>query len=128
MSADAWEYADIGDLSGVRALVTGVTSGLGAAVVQALAEHGAEVVMAARDGRKLAAAVDELGDRVEDPLVRPLLLDLADQSSVRRAAAEAATYGPVHLLVNNAGVMATPHGRSTASSCRWRRTSSGTSP
>jgi NAD(P)-dependent dehydrogenase (short-subunit alcohol dehydrogenase family) len=111
MTADAWEYADIGDLSGVRALVTGVTSGLGAAVVEALAEHGAEVVMAARDGRKLAAAVDDLGERVEDPLVRPLILDLADQSSVRRAAAEAATYGPLHLLVNNAGVMATPYAR-----------------
>ncbi len=111
MSEDAWEYADIGDLSGVRALVTGVTSGLGAAVVEALAAHSAEVVMAARDERKLAAAVHELRERVEDPLVRPLLLDLADQSSVRRAAAEAATYGPVHLLVNNAGVMATPYAR-----------------
>ncbi len=111
MSADAWEYADIGDLTGVRALVTGVTSGLGAAVVEALAEHGAEVVMAARDERKLTGAIDELRGRVGDVRLRPLLLDLADQSSVRRAAEEAATYGPLHLLVNNAGVMATPYSR-----------------
>jgi NAD(P)-dependent dehydrogenase (short-subunit alcohol dehydrogenase family) len=111
MSADAWDYADIGDLAGVRALVTGVTSGLGAAVVEALAEHGAEVVMAARDERRLLRAIDRLRGRVEDARLRPLVLDLADQSSVRRAAAEAATYGPLHLLVNNAGVMATPYSR-----------------
>lgn len=111
MSADAWTYHDIGDLEGRRALVTGVTSGLGAAVVEALAGQGAEVLMAARNEKKLAEAIARLHERVEDPVVRPLLLDLADQSSVRRAAAEAATYGPVHLLVNNAGVMATPYAR-----------------
>jgi NAD(P)-dependent dehydrogenase (short-subunit alcohol dehydrogenase family) len=111
MGADGWTYDDIGDLEGRRALVTGVTSGLGAAVVEALAGHGAEVVMAARNQRKLAGTIADLRQRVQDPLVRPLLLDLADQSSVRRAAEEAATYGPLHLLVNNAGVMATPYSR-----------------
>jgi NAD(P)-dependent dehydrogenase (short-subunit alcohol dehydrogenase family) len=111
MSEDAWEYADIGDLTGRRALVTGVTSGLGAAVVEALAEHGAEVVMAARNEQKLAGTVDRLRESVEGARLRPLVLDLADQSSVRRAAEEAATFGPVHLLVNNAGVMATPYSR-----------------
>lgn len=111
MSADVWTYADIPDLAGRRALVTGVTSGLGAAVVEAVAAHGAEVVMAARNERRLSASVDRLRTRVGDARVRPLLLDLADQSSVRRAAAEAAADGPLHLLVNNAGVMATPYTR-----------------
>ncbi len=111
MSEDAWTYADIGDLTGLRALVTGATSGLGAAVVEALVEHGAEVVMAARNEPKLAGAVEELRATVEDARVRPLLVDLADQSSVRRAAEEESTYGPLHLLVNNAGVMATPYSR-----------------
>lgn len=111
MGADSWTYDDIGGLQGVRVLVTGVTSGLGAAVVEALAGQGAEVLMAARNQTKLAETITRLRERVEDPLVRPLLLDLADQSSVWRAAAEAATYGPLHLLVNNAGVMATPYAR-----------------
>jgi NAD(P)-dependent dehydrogenase (short-subunit alcohol dehydrogenase family) len=111
MREQPWTYADIGDLTGRRALVTGVTSGIGEAVAQALAAHGAEVVLVARNQGRLTASLERLRDRVLDPLVRPLQLDLADQSSVRRAAAEAATYGPLHLLVNNAGVMATPYAR-----------------
>jgi NAD(P)-dependent dehydrogenase (short-subunit alcohol dehydrogenase family) len=67
--------------------------------------------MAARSPDKLAAAVADVHRRVPGAVVRPLLLDLADQGSVRRAAQEAASYGPLHLLVNNAGMMATPHVR-----------------
>jgi NAD(P)-dependent dehydrogenase (short-subunit alcohol dehydrogenase family) len=43
--------------------------------------------------------------------LHPLLVDLADQAAVRRAAEEAAGFGELHLLVNNAGVMATPYHR-----------------
>jgi NAD(P)-dependent dehydrogenase (short-subunit alcohol dehydrogenase family) len=106
-----WSPDDIPDLSGRRALVTGVTSGLGEVVVEQLARHGASVVMAARNESKLTATVDQVLRAVPDADVRPLIVDLADQSSVRRAAAEASTYGPLHLLVNNAGVMATPYQR-----------------
>jgi len=108
-----WSPVDIPDLSGRRALVTGVTSGLGEAVLESLVTHGAEVVLAARNEQKLAATVDKVRRDVPGAAVRPLLLDLADQASVRRAAAEAAAYGPLHLLVNNAGVMATPYRRTT---------------
>ena len=111
MSEQPWTTADIPDLTGRRALVTGVTSGLGEVVVEHLARHGAEVVMAARDPHKLSATVAELGVHVPRTLLRPLHLDLADQASVRRAAAEASALGPLHLLVNNAGVMATPYSR-----------------
>ena len=48
------------DLTGRRALVTGVTSGLGEAVVEGLARKGAEVVMAARNEEKLAATVEDV--------------------------------------------------------------------
>jgi NAD(P)-dependent dehydrogenase (short-subunit alcohol dehydrogenase family) len=111
MAHAQWTPDQIPDLTGRRALVTGVTSGLGEVVVTTLARHGAEVVMAARNPAKLDAAVTQV--RREDPSanVRPLQIDLADQSSVRRAAAEASSYGPLHLLVNNAGVMATPYQR-----------------
>jgi NAD(P)-dependent dehydrogenase (short-subunit alcohol dehydrogenase family) len=106
-----WTPDQIPDLTGQRALVTGVTSGLGEVVVATLAGRGAEVVMAARNEQKLAAAVDDVHRKLPSATVRPLRLDLADLSSVRRAAAEAASYGPIHLLVNNAGVMAPPYQR-----------------
>ena len=101
------------DLTGRRALVTGVTSGLGEATVLELVGRGAEVVMAARNRDKLAAAVADVQRRVPAAVVHPLHVDLADLTSVRRAADEAASYGPLHLLVNNAGVMATPYQRTT---------------
>jgi NAD(P)-dependent dehydrogenase (short-subunit alcohol dehydrogenase family) len=106
-----WTVDDIPDLTGRRALVTGVTSGVGEAVVEALARKGAEVVMAARNEDKLAASVDEVRRDVSGAQVLPIVLDLADLASVRRAAEQAASFGPLHLLVNNAGVMATPYER-----------------
>jgi NAD(P)-dependent dehydrogenase (short-subunit alcohol dehydrogenase family) len=107
----AWTPQDVPDLTGRRALVTGVTSGLGEATVLELVGRGAEVVMAARNRDKLAAAVADVRRRVPAAVVHPLHVDLADLTSVRRAADEAAAYGPLHLLVNNAGVMATPYQR-----------------
>lgn len=75
----------------------------------ALVERGAEVVMAARNESKLAGTTADLRRRVPEADVHPLLVDLADLSSVRRAADSARAFGPLHVLVNNAGVMATPH-------------------
>ena len=109
----AWTLQEVPDLTGRRALVTGVTSGLGEATVLELVGRGAEVVMAARDQDKLAAAVAAVKRRVPAAAVRPLLVDLADLTSVRRAADEARSLGSLHLLVNNAGVMATPYQRTT---------------
>ncbi len=109
--AHQWTTADVPDLTGRRALVTGVTSGLGEALVEELARHGAEVLLAARNPAKLAATVERVRRDVPGAVVRPVLLDLANQESVRLGAADAASYGPLHLLVNNAGVMATPYQR-----------------
>lgn len=108
-----WSPHDVPDLTGRRALVTGVTSGLGEATVLELVGRGAEVVMAARNRDKLEAAVGDVLRRSPDAVVHPLLLDLADLTSVRRAAVEAQGLGALHLLVNNAGVMATPYQRTT---------------
>lgn len=109
----AWTPQEVPDLTGRRALVTGVTSGLGEATVLELVGRGAEVVMAARHQDKLAAAVAAVQRRVPAAAVHPLLVDLADLTSVRRAAEEARSLGPLHLLVNNAGVMATPYQRTS---------------
>ena len=106
-----WTPHDIPDLTDRRALVTGVTSGVGEYTALELARKGAEVVMAGRSEERLSRAVADVQREVPDATMRPLLLDLADLDSVRRAAAEAASYGPLDILVNNAGVMATPHRR-----------------
>ena len=111
MTAHQWTLDDIPDLSGRRALVTGVTSGLGEHTVLELARKGAEVVMAARSSAKLDAAVADIRRILPNASVVPLLVDLADLASVRRAAEEAARLGPLDILVNNAGVMATPYRR-----------------
>jgi NAD(P)-dependent dehydrogenase (short-subunit alcohol dehydrogenase family) len=92
------------DLTGRRAVVTGGASGIGIETARALAEAGAEVTIAVRNsdaGHKTAA---DIGRNV---LVAPL--DLADRASV--AAFVANWDGPLHMLVNNAGVMASPLAR-----------------
>ena len=94
------------DLSGRHAIVTGASSGIGVETARALASAGAAVTLAVRNtaaGERTAAQIGTAtGNESVD--VRPL--DLADPASV---AAFADTWpGPLHILVNNAGVMALP--------------------
>jgi NAD(P)-dependent dehydrogenase (short-subunit alcohol dehydrogenase family) len=81
------------DLTGVRAVVTGATSGLGRETARALARAGAEVTIAVRDTKAGA----EVADRVAH-------LDLADPATI--ASFVDNWTGPLHLLINNAGIMA----------------------
>ena len=104
-----WTPDDIPDLTGRRALVTGVTSGIGESTVLELARHGAEVLLGARNPAKLEATIARIQQQVPGAALHPLAIDVSDLASVRRAAAQVT--GPLHLLVNNAGVMATPHHR-----------------
>jgi len=104
-----WTLADIPDLTGKRFLVTGVTSGLGASIAHQLAASGADVVLAARSQHKLEATRQAIRATTPEARLSSLIVDLADLSSVRRAAAHAARFGAIDVLVNNAGVMATPH-------------------
>ncbi|MFC4530444.1 SDR family NAD(P)-dependent oxidoreductase [Sphaerisporangium dianthi] len=100
------------DLSGARALVTGATSGVGAETARALAAAGASVVLGVRDvaaGERAAARISEATGNKDVAAGR---LDLADLASVRGFAA--AWDGPLHMLVNNAGIMALPELTRTA--------------
>ncbi|MFC7359987.1 oxidoreductase [Nocardioides astragali] len=112
MSTTAWTTDDIGDLGGRTAVVTGPTlGGLGFHTALELARHGARVALAGRTPSKLEAAADAIGAEVPDASVDTLVLDLADLASVRAAAEAAGELGPIHLLVNNAGIMASPFHR-----------------
>jgi NAD(P)-dependent dehydrogenase (short-subunit alcohol dehydrogenase family) len=111
MSKSTWSLADMPDLTGKRAVVTGPTAGLGPSTALELARAGAEVVLVGRSKDKLAATVGRLNGELPHATFHPVVADLADQSSVRRGAAEAAAFGPIDILVNNAGVMALPYAR-----------------
>jgi NAD(P)-dependent dehydrogenase (short-subunit alcohol dehydrogenase family) len=97
------------DLTGRRAVVTGGASGIGIETARALAGAGAEVTLAVRnaDAGKRTAEDIVATTRNDQVLVAPL--DLADQASV--ASFAAAWDGPLHILVGNAGVMASPETR-----------------
>lgn len=107
--ASPWTSADIPDQSGKRALVTGVTSGIGEKTVIELARHGAEVILGARNPAKLEASIRSIMEAVPGAKLHPLSIDVSDLSSIRRAVSQ--VEGPLDLLVNNAGVMATPYQR-----------------
>ena len=111
MTQIRWTPNEIPDLTGKRALVTGVTGGLGEQTALELARRGAEVIMAARSEERLSGVVEGIRRTLPTASLVPLVMDLAELDSVRRAAAEAASYGPLDILVNNAGVMATPEMR-----------------
>lgn len=107
-----WGRADIPDLSGKVAVVTGANGGLGLETADALAAKGAHVLMAVRDQDKAAAAVDRIRAATPGARLDLVPLDLASLASVREAADRiAALTGSLDLLVNNAGVMAMPERR-----------------
>ncbi|MGC9406016.1 SDR family NAD(P)-dependent oxidoreductase [Streptomyces sp. DZ1-3] len=91
------------DLAGVRTIVTGASSGLGIETARALAAAGAEVTLAVRNttaGEAVAEAIEKSTEGIRPRVVR---LDLADRTSVTRLVD--AWNGPLHLLINNAGVV-----------------------
>jgi NAD(P)-dependent dehydrogenase (short-subunit alcohol dehydrogenase family) len=95
------------DLSGKRALVTGVSAGLGVETARALAAHGAEVVGTARDLVKAEGALGRAGASG----IELLELDLASLKNVRAAADKLVSDArPFDIVIANAGVMATPFG------------------
>ncbi len=109
-----WTAADIPDLIGRAAIVTGANSGLGFEESLALARRGADVTMACRDQTKGASAVERVRSHVPGAIVALASLDLADLSSVRAFAAEyRATHERLDILINNAGIMGIPR-RTTA--------------
>lgn len=108
----AWTTADIPDLSGKVAVVTGANGGLGLEVSRELARKGAFVVMASRDQGKAEEARGSILDGIPDASLELQPLDLASLASVRVAAERILrTHPDLDMLVNNAGVMGIPERR-----------------
>ena len=88
-------------LSGRHALVTGASRGIGAAIAAALAADGARVSLIGRDAARLEQVARDLGGSDH---AAQLVADVTEAASVREAfAAARRQFGPVHILVNNAG-------------------------
>lgn len=104
-STAAEVVADV-DLAGKRAIVTGGASGIGIETARALALAGAAVTLAVRDATAGALVADDIASSTGNGKVFVEHLDLSDRASI--AAFVAAWSGPLHILVNNAGVMAAP--------------------
>jgi len=110
----SWNASDITDQTGKTAIVTGANSGIGLIAARELARHGASVVVACRDTSKGDAAVEQirkdLGTSGATASLTVGKLDLASLDSVREFAAGIHESHPdgFDLLINNAGVMATP--------------------
>jgi NAD(P)-dependent dehydrogenase (short-subunit alcohol dehydrogenase family) len=107
-----WTAENIPDLTGEVAIVTGANSGIGYEMARALAAKQATVILACRNQDKGAAALRQIAQECPAAKADLMQLDLSDLTAVRRFAAEFARhYQRLDLLINNAGVMAVPFGK-----------------
>ena len=110
MADTKWTAADAPDQSGRVAVITGANSGLGLATAEMLAAKGAHVVLAVRNIDKGSAAVERITSASPTAAVSLQALDLSSLASVHAAADDLhGAHDKIDLLINNAGVMFTPH-------------------
>lgn len=107
-------------LQGQHAVVTGASRGIGAAIAATLARLGADLTLMSRDEAALAANAARLAQD-HGGAAQAVRLDVSDEAGVAAAfAAAVARFGPVHILVNNAGIAAAaPFGKTDPA--LWRR-------
>ena len=112
MARTQWTIDDIPNQRGNVAVVTGGNSGIGYEAALALAGKGARVILAVRNAEKGQAAVTAIQRAHPGAAAEVIALDLSNLGSVRRfAEAFLQRFEQLPLLINNAGVMALPFGR-----------------
>ena len=105
-----WKAADMPDQTGRTVVITGGNSGIGLDAGLAFARKGADLILACRNPDKAQAAVEHVRSEAEGAEVEAMQLDLADLASVRSfAEALLEQRQALHVLCNNAGVMALPY-------------------
>jgi NAD(P)-dependent dehydrogenase (short-subunit alcohol dehydrogenase family) len=113
--SEKWKAADIPSLAGKRVLITGANSGIGYHAALKLARKGAHVMLACRDRQRGEDALARLDADAPSAHTELVIFDLASLASVRDfAEQELARHRPLHVLINNAGVMAPPKRLQTA--------------
>ena len=109
-----WSVDKIPDQGGKTVLITGANSGIGLEAARILAAGGAKIILACRDKKKGDEAVGSIKTELPDAAVSSMTLDLADLESVKNfARAIKRKYKTLDILINNAGVMAPPKGRTS---------------
>ncbi|KAG0215360.1 hypothetical protein BGX28_000100 [Mortierella sp. GBA30] len=112
-----YSHKDIPDLTGKVAIVTGANTGLGYWTTVSLAAHGAHVILACRSEQRAMDAMERAKKDIRErfpqapaePKLEFLELDLLDMTKCRRSAQAFLDKGlPLHILVNNSGIMAVP--------------------
>ena len=112
MQNKTWTTKDIPDLSGKVAIITGANSGLGFESALEIARKGATVILAVRNLGKGRAAVDRIATELEGGSLELMKLDLSDQESIKQFVdAFNQKYDRLDILLNNAGIMAVPQGK-----------------
>lgn len=108
-SSKGWTADKLPDLSGKTYVITGANSGIGFEAARMLGERGAQITMLCRSEKKATDAVRELTGLAPEGRFDFVQMDLADLSSVRRAADDIRkTHQSIDGLVNNAGIMMVP--------------------
>jgi NAD(P)-dependent dehydrogenase (short-subunit alcohol dehydrogenase family) len=106
---------EIPNLADKRAVVTGASDGMGLVIATRLAAAGAEVILPVRNPSKGTAAITQIQEKVPDAQLSLRELDLSSLASVAALGTKLNVEGdPIHILINNAGVMTPPDRQSTA--------------
>jgi len=109
---ERWTAKDIPDLNGRVAVITGANSGIGLEAARELARNGAEVILASRNQGKADNAVEDIMAEIPRARLKVIPLDLSSLDSIRRFSDEfLAGYNRLDLLLNNAGIMMVPFGK-----------------
>jgi NAD(P)-dependent dehydrogenase (short-subunit alcohol dehydrogenase family) len=107
-----WKAEDVPDLSGKVIIVTGANSGLGFEASKEFARKGAKVIMACRNMDKAQVALIQIKEEIPDASIEVMRLDLARLKSIHQFAGKfKAKYDRLDVLLNNAGIMFTPYGK-----------------
>jgi NAD(P)-dependent dehydrogenase (short-subunit alcohol dehydrogenase family) len=110
--SENWTAENIPDLTGKVIIVTGANTGIGFEAAKEFARNGAQTILACRNLDKAKAALDQIQEEIPNALAEVMQLDLASLASVHRFANAFKTkHDRLDVLVNNAGIMWAPYGK-----------------